>query len=179
MPGSVIESFRKFWSSVFSIALVLCWFHNYPSSQSPDHSDNGPFQCHLRELARVIDAVRCHDDMFSAMQPLDGRLWTIGTHGPTAGSAWFCTKVVCFYRLLGTYLKVKLLWFNFYSRVVIPPPVSLSLFVFYMLDFWNVPDQRKMSEAVGREFKRKAKREAKRLAQIHTRVSKQYCVARM
>ena len=26
-----------------------------------------------------------------------------------------------------------------------------------------------MSEAVGREFKRKAKREAKRLAQIHTR----------
>ena len=97
MPGSVIESFRQFRSTVFSIALVLCWFHNYPSSQSPDHSDNGPFQCHLRELARVIDAVRCHDDMFSAMQPLDGRLWTIGTHGPTAGSAWFCTKVVCFY----------------------------------------------------------------------------------
>jgi hypothetical protein len=26
---------------------------------------------HLRELARVIDAVRCHDDMFSAMQPPD------------------------------------------------------------------------------------------------------------
>ena len=44
---------------------------------------------HLRELARVIDAVRCHDDMFSAMQTLDGRLWTIGTHGPTAGSALF------------------------------------------------------------------------------------------
>ena len=26
---------------------------------------------HLRELARVIDAIRCHDDMFSAMQPPD------------------------------------------------------------------------------------------------------------
>ena len=56
MSGSVLESFRTFWSTDFSIALVLCWFRNYPSSESSDHGDNGPF---WGPSARVSMCHRC------------------------------------------------------------------------------------------------------------------------
>ena len=108
MSGSVLESFRTFWSTDFSIALVLCWFRNYPSSESSDHGIMGLSGVRLRELACVIDAVWCHDGMFSAMHPPDEPWWTIGSHGPTVGSALSCLILhegCVFLQLLGRYLK--------------------------------------------------------------------------
>ena len=63
---------------------------------------------HLRELACVIDAVWCHDDMFSAMHPPDEPWWTIGSHGPTVGSSFvldFARRLCVFTGYWGRTLK--------------------------------------------------------------------------